>query len=1004
MPDWPPPIPTQFRLHLPLSDAFRFAHEPIEAVANDRFIGRRRHLDSLADRLLFSNGGAFLITGYRGVGKTSFVNQLINRLECSARERNRTALSRVVGIHLNLARPLTPVDLMFLVIRCLYLQLRDLGIDRELDPAVARELSLVYGRTMMTIKETRSAANELSFTSPSMETDAGGAKAKIGSFFGYKVTKSQGSETAYLPYEERAAEYDLIQLSRRLVRAWHGPVRWWMRLLPWIKPPLGELKIVFVFDELDKIENAQTLDDLFAMLKNLFTTSGLTFLFVAGKDVQERWGREIGRGESIYESVFAYETYLPCLWDQVPALCARSLDQSGPQLPEIDVLWRSLAFQGRGIPRRILRTFHNYVQWQDGRPHLALTPYEFRDAEYYAGLESVLTAFRERVGAARNRIEDSLPASDKRALGFYYLLDWILQRGTAEFTLADAIKAYEELNVKLVSTGGTNEIRALLVQLRHRGYIEIASTVAHKQFVRPNEQTAERYRLTRSALPETSDSTADSATAVRFGSYLLLEQLGAGGMGTVARALNTETNEIVAIKYVREASPAVRQLFHTEAQVLSYVSHPDIPRFFSFDDTGDAQVLAMEFIEGASLQRILTRTSITEEQAAVEVALGLTNICSYLHKQDYVHGDLKPSNILLQASGRVILTDFSTARKLEASVSEFGIAGTPAYMAPELLAGGASSARSDIYALGVVLYEMMCGRLPFLAKNHEDLVDQVLNGSVRTPSKIARVSPGLEDLILSCMARDSSRRPASMDEVRDVLSSFTHSSASLIQAVTQMLGSERSPAAADSPDLITSEGWAPPVPRPSTPAPPAPPPPTAPAANFPQAVEARTTCPACGSAVESDSNFCLVCGTPLGAASPPADPNPTWTSLGSGGMQTPTAATPASKAPAAKAQLELESVDRSYSGRNVYPMWGDQLRIGRSAEADVSVGDTSLSRLHAVITFERGRFFLMDLGSLNGTRLNSLRLPAREPTELHDGDRITLGSWSVKFRSSGPIN
>jgi len=383
-----PDAAPSYRIVIPLPETFRFTHEPLEEEATDHFVGRDQQMELLLDRMSYSHGGAFLITGYRGVGKTSFVNQLLGGLE------RREEKSRVVTIQLNLARPVTPVELMFLIIRCMYLQLTESGLHLEIIPAVINDLRLAYHRTLMTIKQTRSAGTEFSMNAPELEATVAGAKTKFGSLFGYKRTGSLGNETNYLTYEERAAEYDLIQLSRRLRDAWLGPRSWWSRLLRRSGHRRGDLRIVFVFDELDKIEDPAVLDGLFSALKNVFTTSGLTFLFVAGKDVQERWGQEIGRGESIYESVFAYEMYLPCLWTHARQLCA--WDRNALQNPtaELETLWRALSFHGRGIPRRILRSFHTFIRWQARRPVLALTPYEYRDVEFYSGLESVLEEIR----------------------------------------------------------------------------------------------------------------------------------------------------------------------------------------------------------------------------------------------------------------------------------------------------------------------------------------------------------------------------------------------------------------------------------------------------------------------------------------------------------------------------------------------------------------------------------------------------------------------------------
>jgi hypothetical protein len=559
-----PPPASSFRLAIPLPETFRFTHEPLEQGAADRFVGREEQIELLLDRMIWSRGGAFLITGYRGVGKTSFVNQLLGAFE------GRSTGSRVVTIHLNLARPVTPVELMFLIIRCVYLQLTESHLHLEIVPEVMNDLRLAYGRTLMTIKQTRSAGIEFAMSAPEIEASVVGLKTKLSSI-GYKRTGSQADETSYLTYEERAAEYDLIQLSRRLRDAWLGPRPWWSRLLRRSGNRKGDLRVVFVFDELDKIEDPAVLDDLFSMLKNVFTTSGLTFLFVAGKDVQERWGREIGRGESIYESVFAYEMYLPCLWTQARHLCAwsRRAQQNPP--PELETLWRALSFHGRGIPRRILRNFHTFIRWQDGRPVLAMTAYEYRDAEFYAGLEGVLEEFRIRTADSENSTGNH-PDADKRALGLYYLVDWLLQRGIREFTLADAIAAYEALNTKLVFSGTmAGQIEALLSELLSRGYIEKTGRIEDKQFVRPNEALARHYRLTRTARPSPSAREDDAETPARFGEYLPLGPIAKGGIGHVVRAVDTRSNEIVAVKYVQDPSPQVRAIFTAEADTLNYL-------------------------------------------------------------------------------------------------------------------------------------------------------------------------------------------------------------------------------------------------------------------------------------------------------------------------------------------------------------------------------------------------------------------------------------------------
>ncbi len=265
----------------------------------------------------------------------------------------------------------------------------------------------------------------MSINLPEVTGTTAAVNIKASSLGSHKRSRTQGDESTYLTYDERSAEYDLIRIARRLRGGWTGRPAWWQRALRRPGKPKGDLRIVFVFDEMDKIEEPAVLEDLFSMLKNVFTTSGLTFMFVAGKDIQERWGADVRRGESVYESVFAHEVYLPCFWTEARSCC------TGPSLeassPEAETIWSAISFQGRGIPRRILRSFHSMVRFENDRPLLAVTPYEYRDAEFYAGIEAILESFRER--------PSDLSDGDKRSLGLYYLVDGIFNRGTREFTL-----------------------------------------------------------------------------------------------------------------------------------------------------------------------------------------------------------------------------------------------------------------------------------------------------------------------------------------------------------------------------------------------------------------------------------------------------------------------------------------------------------------------------------------------------------------------------------------
>ncbi len=231
-------------------------------------------------------------------------------------------------------------------------------------------------------------------------------------------------------------------------------------------------------------------------------------------------------------------------------------------------------------------------------------------------------------------------------------------------------------------------IEAVIGALQSRGYLEKAGRVDEKQFLKIEGDAVPRYRVARSNLPENEGGKSpDGQKEVRFGPYLALAPISSGGVGRVIRALDTRSSEVVAIKYVRDPSREVRSVFVRESEVLSELSHPSIPYFRGSELEGDTVWIAMEFVDASSLHRILQNSGRLPEEAIVYATTALARICGWLHSSGFAYGDLKPSNVLVTRSGEVKLIDFSTARRIDALPAAFGVFGTPAYMAPELLEG-----------------------------------------------------------------------------------------------------------------------------------------------------------------------------------------------------------------------------------------------------------------------------------------------------------------------------
>ncbi|MDQ3581270.1 MAG: ATP-binding protein [Pseudomonadota bacterium] len=418
---------------VPLTKKFRFVHEPVVGTTSTRFVGREIEMQSLAQRILFSKGGSFLVTGYRGVGKTSFVNQVVRTLELALPwAEGALGKTEIVDIYLNVARPVEPSEIMHHIIRRLRERLIEKDFYRLLDKKLREDLTLPYDRTSVNMarKLAESSERTFGFDEASIGSDWMKAAVKLG--WSSKRSKTQNYEMSYLGCDDKAAEHDIIRISRQLADGGYSqPTPGWRRhgLIFWPREPqMVRLKIVFVFDELDKLEEFNpkggkgkkpVIDEILGALKNLFTTSGVTFVFVAGKDLQERWLDDVGKGDSVYESVFSYDKYLPCLWSDVDPICNALLADS-VTLPSYDKqvyeeFKKYLVFKGRGIPRRIIRTFNDFVGWNGEQPVLAFTRQAVRQIRFFAGLQEVLTT-NEKLLFGESHEEVPGAQSDKRRL------------------------------------------------------------------------------------------------------------------------------------------------------------------------------------------------------------------------------------------------------------------------------------------------------------------------------------------------------------------------------------------------------------------------------------------------------------------------------------------------------------------------------------------------------------------------------------------------------------
>jgi serine/threonine-protein kinase len=263
-----------------------------------------------------------------------------------------------------------------------------------------------------------------------------------------------------------------------------------------------------------------------------------------------------------------------------------------------------------------------------------------------------------------------------------------------------------------------------------------------------------------------------------LGHFRILEMVGAGGMGVVYRARDERLDRDVALKVLPPGALAdeiTRKRFRLEALTLSRLNHPNIATVHDFSDHEGGDFLVMELIQGETLDEKILGAPLPERDV-LRLGMQLAQGLGAAHVEGVVHRDLKPGNIRITPDGRLKILDFglATLRQLEwnekADTSDLGdsslVAGSPPYMAPEQLLGEVVDARSDIYGAGAVLYEMVTGRRPFAESHGPRLVDAVLHAPPVPPRDLnARLSPGLEAIVLKCLDKDPSRRYQSAREL-----------------------------------------------------------------------------------------------------------------------------------------------------------------------------------------------------------------------------------------------
>jgi len=451
----------------------------------------------------------------------------------------------------------------------------------------------------------------------------------------------------------------------------------------------------------------------------------------------------------------------------------------------------------------------------------------------------------------------------------------------------------------------------------------------------------------------------------KLGNFEVVEEIGHGGMATVFKAYQPALDRFVAIKVLPAGSAkdsTFQKRFVQEARAIARLYHPHILPVHDFGEHDGTTYIVMEYVTGGTFKKKLKPQGMPLREA-IDLILQACQALECAHQNNIVHRDVKPGNMLLRSENFLLLADFGIAKILEATsmLTRTGVGiGTPQYMSPEQGTGTQVDGRSDIYSLGVVLYQAVTGRVPFGAPGDAPLTISLkhVNDPLPPPRQyVADLPPMVEQVIVKSLEKDPTRRFQTAGEMIEALSNInlalrgpTIGFSDAFRAVSppeHPTPIQDGAGAYSHPNLPASSGGS----------------------------LAGGACFRCGNENLPGKLFCTTCGYDLSGRRAQSD----------------RFVNPATGRPY---YAHFAMLNGPLTGRQ-FTLHQDTTTIGRTTGNDLIIADLTVSRHHAVLRFENGRWLVEDKGSANGTFVNDVRI--RWPQMLKDGDRIRFGDEIVAF-------
>lgn len=672
------------------------------------FLKHTAIVERLKNRIRFSNGASFLITGLRGVGKTTLVKRALNDLK----DDNVVCLP----VFMNLSKKIEYKDLLFDMIRRLYESVIDHKIMGKINRSTARDIVISYSRTSMSIKNSNSINGET-------ELSAGADFLPGSMLLKGKLTQQAAEEASFLAYSSNDVEHDFLRIFELLNR-----------------DKSLNIKIVLVFDELDKLtataNGSAYFEDILSSLKNIICSVDAVSIFIGGLDLYRKWNDDVAKINSLYDNIFSWHQYVPCVWDSTQSLFELFSSKEHvyePLAEEFRFICESgysniitapfkmfllyINFKSKGIPRKIYSEFNHFIVWVEQKPYFQISEVNINEINAYSEIWEKISPIFE------DALYKTVIEMDLTYITCFNMIEYFFAHHREAFTVEEiqATLLYDNLspvNISQIIADLTDRLAAyhIIQRTKDGKYIVTDFTIIHDENIVIKDKTllndsADDDKIRVNAKSEDFDSDASFRRKIsRYNS----DALTYFWKDFEARELLLSNSEM-AIFYVvnRRTHDACNAVLYTEKQSKKINDKTCLYNESSYTLTSRYLLDTTDIVKDSCIKTSLKKvfhgyllSHLVDAKVKLKyVTLIIEQLLLFvaeLNRQGFFNANIKPGNIMINSCLNVKLLDVKNLIRI-------GTKGTPisalGYAAPEMYTENFDS-RSDLYSVGVLLWEL----------------------------------------------------------------------------------------------------------------------------------------------------------------------------------------------------------------------------------------------------------------------------------------------------------